>query len=152
MIGTDYTGSCKSNYHTITTVFWSLDSVISIIRWQSTCMIVDSNMMLYWLHCNPTYYHWYRAIYNMSTSVLHTIIDTELFTTCLGQSCIHHLCLWTNHFLQIITKNALMGLVTFWLRLIKILSYNDPWLICFVRNGLFITSHILGFVFNVILL
>jgi len=35
--------------------------------------------------------------------------------------------LGTHNFLQKIAKNALVGLMTFWLGLIKILSYKDLW-------------------------
>jgi len=52
--------------------------------------------------------HWIRDTYNSSLQVL----DSSLL-------------FGTHHVLQKMTKNALVGLVNFWLRLIKILSYKD---------------------------
>lgn len=50
---------------------------------------------------------------------------TEILTTPLGESWTHHCCLGGNpHFLQKLTENALVGLVTFWLGF-KIVSYKD---------------------------
>ena len=52
---------------------------------------------------------------------------TEILTTPLGESWTHHCCLGGNpHFLQKLTENALVGLVTFFRWLTSKIVFSDP--------------------------
>ena len=81
---------------------------------------------------------WFRYILYFNTSL--QVLDS-----------LYHLCLRLAIFYKkiiIITKNALVGLRTFWLRLINILSYKELWwyviyYICIVISIFMVKNHLM---------